>query len=80
MHIGNGQVVSASINENGGSHGGTPGDQSGNEIKLQSYYNFPWDCVLRYTEDSSSTDPDPEHHSQLLEMPKNPGQRLELCQ
>ena len=60
MHIGNGQVVSASKNENNGYHGGKPGDQSGKEIKLQSYYNFPWDCVLRYTEDSSTTDPDPE--------------------
>lgn len=24
------------------------GDQSGNEIRIQSYWNFPWDCVLRY--------------------------------
>ena len=23
-------------------------------------YNFPWDCVLRYTEDSSTTDPEPQ--------------------
>ena len=30
MHIGNGQVVSASKNENNGYHGGKPGDQSGN--------------------------------------------------
>ena len=29
MHIGNGQVVSASKNENNGYHGGKPGDQSG---------------------------------------------------
>ena len=58
MHIGNGQVVSASKNENNGYHGGKPGDQSGKEIKLQNYYNFPWDCVLRYTKDSSTTDPD----------------------
>lgn len=41
MHIGGGQVVSASKNENNGYHGGKPGDQSGKEIKLQSYYNFP---------------------------------------
>lgn len=25
-------------------------DNSGNEIREQSYYNYPWDCVLRYTE------------------------------
>jgi len=67
MHIGNGQVVSASKNENNGYHGGKPGDQSGKEIKLQNYYNFPWDCVLRYTEDSSLI----LSHSQLLEMQKS---------
>ena len=60
MHIGNGKVVSASINENGGAHGGTPGDQNGNEIEIQNYYNCPWDCVLRYNEDSTSTDPEPQ--------------------
>lgn len=60
MHIGNGKVVAARINENGEDHGGTPGDQNGEEIKIQNYYNFPWDCVLRYTEDSSTTDPEPQ--------------------
>lgn len=25
-----------------------PGDQSGNEIREQSYWNYPWDKVLRY--------------------------------
>ena len=60
MHIGNGKVVAARINENGEDHGGTPGDQDGEEIKIQNYYNFPWDCVLRYTEDSSTTDPEPQ--------------------
>ena len=24
------------------------GDQSGNEIRLQGYWNYPWNCVLRY--------------------------------
>ena len=26
------------------------GDQSGNEIRIQSYWNYPWLCVLRYPE------------------------------
>lgn len=26
------------------------GDQSGNEIRLQGYWNYPWNCVLRYKE------------------------------
>jgi len=32
MSIGSGQIVDASINENGGRTGGTPGDQTGKEI------------------------------------------------
>ena len=31
------------------------GDQSGNEIRIQSYWNFPWNCVLRYKGDSKGT-------------------------
>lgn len=46
---GGGTIVHASINENGGVAGGRPGDQTGREICTRSYYNKPWDCVLRYT-------------------------------
>ena len=31
------------------------GDQSGNEIRLQGYWNYPWDCVLRY-QDKNQTE------------------------
>ena len=48
LYIGDGKVVKASINERGGVTGGQTGDQSGREIYVGSYYNFPWDCVLRY--------------------------------
>lgn len=47
MSIGNGQVVQASHNENGGITGGQTGDQTGKEIWCTSYYNFPWSYVLR---------------------------------
>ena len=43
------------------------GDQSGNEIRVQVYYNYPWDCVLRYAggdfaEDNyvPGTEPEPD--------------------
>lgn len=52
MYIGNGQVAQASINEKGTATGGKPGDQTGREIWIRSYYNYPWDCVLRYPENS----------------------------
>ena len=57
LYIGNGQNVKASINERGGVTGGQTGDQTGREIYVGSYYNFPWDCVLRY-EGSGGEDKD----------------------
>lgn len=47
MAIGNGQLVQASINEKGTVTGGRTGDQTGQEIWTRSYYNFPWNVVLR---------------------------------
>lgn len=49
LALGNGRIVQASINERGTATGGTPGDQTGREIYERDYYNYPWDCVLRYT-------------------------------
>lgn len=48
MYLGDGKCVKASINEKGTVTGGKPGDQTGNEIYIGRYYNYPWDCVLRY--------------------------------
>jgi len=45
MYIGGGYLVHARSSEGNS----IPGDQSGNEIRVQMYYNYPWDCVLRYT-------------------------------
>ncbi len=50
MHCGNGKEVEASINEKGTARGGKPGDQTGRECLIRAYRNYPWDCVLRYTE------------------------------
>lgn len=43
-----GYLVGASINENGETTGGATGDQTGNEIRERTYYNYPWTQVLRY--------------------------------
>lgn len=48
MYCGNGKVVQASCNEFGGAYGGKPGDQTGKEFAIGPYYNYPWNCVLRY--------------------------------
>ena len=50
MYIGSGQLVQASINEKGTRTGGSPGDQTGKEFLVRSYYSYPWDYVLRYPE------------------------------
>lgn len=48
MYLGNGRIVQASINERGGITGGQSGDQTGGEILVRNYYNYPWGVVLRY--------------------------------
>ena len=53
MYVGNGQMVEATGNENGGTTGGKPGDQTGKEIAINPYHNYGWgvigwDAVLRY--------------------------------
>ena len=58
MYAGNGQEVEASINEYGGITGGKPGDQTGREILVKAYRNYPWDCVLRYAGDKIPAEPE----------------------
>ena len=53
--LGGGKIVQASINEKGTVTGGQTGDQTGREIYVRSYYNFPWNVVLRYTAIGSSS-------------------------
>lgn len=54
LYIGNGQLVQASANEHGAATGGVTGDQTGREIAVRAYYNYPWDCVLRYAPDDDA--------------------------
>lgn len=56
MYIGEGRVVHASINEKGTITGGAPGDQTGKEICVRSFYtpSYGWDCVLRYEGEGST--------------------------
>lgn len=57
LYIGNGQLAQASINEKGTVRGGKPGDQTGREINISRYYNFPWNVILRYPEAVSTPKP-----------------------
>ena len=51
LAIGNGRVANCRTDE------GHPqaGDQSGNEIRLQNYWNYPWNAVLRYKGSSTAS-------------------------
>lgn len=58
-YIGGGKLAQASIDENGRATGGKGGDQTGRETNISPYYNYPWNCYLRWTgtNDSGSTPP-----------------------
>ena len=57
MMISTSQLAQASIDENGNISGGKVGDQTGYEIHTRSYYNYPWNCVLRYPETAAKALP-----------------------
>lgn len=42
------KISNCGINENGKTTGGTPGDQTGKEYAVISWYSRPWKCVLRF--------------------------------
>jgi len=44
--VGNGKLVHARSSEGNE----ISGDQNGKEFLIQNYFNYPWDCVLRYPE------------------------------
>lgn len=75
MYVGDGLEAEASINEFGGAHGGAPGDQTGREILVRAYRNYPWDCVLRY---QGTDSPKKEENEQKNDPPKKTAYTLDL--
>ena len=63
LAIGGGRVANCRTDE------GHPqsGDQSGNEIRLQGYWNYPWSIVLRYKQ-SNETTPDESYLNGLASV------------
>lgn len=79
MYCGNGMEVEASINERGGATYGAPGDQTGREILIRPYRNYPWDCVLRFNGSSApdlNVDPNELKIGSIGEPVKNLQQKL----
>ena len=56
LYIGGERLVQASINEYGTMTGGQTGDQTGRELYIRSYYNYPWNVVLRYVGSDKSSE------------------------
>lgn len=54
IYIGNNKTVGAKIDENNGIAGNKRGDNTGREICITNYYNYPWNCVLRYIESKNT--------------------------
>lgn len=47
VYLGGGRLAQASISENGTAWG-AGGDQTGGETNTNPYYDYPWDCYLRF--------------------------------
>lgn len=54
VYLGGGKLAQASHSENN-STVGAPGDQTGGETNIRNYYNFPWNCYLRWTGPNDAT-------------------------
>ena len=54
LYIGNNKLVQASISENGTVHAGKAGDPTGRATNVRTYYDFPWEYVLRYSEERAT--------------------------
>lgn len=65
VYIGDGLLCQASRNENHAANGGQPGDQDGWETNTRNYYNYPWDCYLRYGGGSDSGSSNNSNDGQL---------------
>lgn len=53
VYTGSKQLVHARSSEGNS----IPGDQNGREVCIQDYFNYPWDCVLRYPEVVGADEP-----------------------
>ncbi|WEV59660.1 NlpC/P60 family protein [Bifidobacterium sp. ESL0728] len=53
VYLGGGLLAQASCSEHHSVYG-TGGDQTGHETNISRYYNFPWNCYLRYGADAST--------------------------
>lgn len=66
VYLGYGQLAQASQSEYN-SADGAPGDQTGGETNISYYYNYPWDCYLRW----NGEDDMPLSNDDIIRLSKN---------
>jgi len=47
IYLGSGKIVEAAIDEAGGVRGDQTGDQTGHELHVRDFYDYPWQHVIR---------------------------------
>ena len=72
VYIGGGRLAQASMSEHGTAWG-SGGDQTGGETNTAPYYDYPWDCYLRYTgpqdeEDDSNDDDEEDSMKAIIQL------------
>ena len=60
-------IGQASIGDTGNIVGNQPGDQTGWETNETAIYNYPWDCILRYTGEDDEEQHDEESEFNMTE-------------
>lgn len=71
VYIGGGRLAQASMSEHGTAWG-SGGDQTGGETNTAPYYDYPWDCYLRYTgpqdEEDDSNDDEEDSMKAIIQL------------
>ncbi|MCX8647143.1 C40 family peptidase [Bifidobacterium sp. B4107] len=72
VYLGGGRLAQASMSEHGTAWG-SGGDQTGGETNTAPYYDYPWDCYLRYTgpqdeEDDSNDDDEEDSMKAIIQL------------
>ena len=65
VDLGGGRVGGARIDEHGRASGGRGGDQTGKEVCVHDYYDYPWNHVLRPPDVEIGDDMTDEQAAQL---------------
>ena len=67
IYIGDGMIVHARSSEGNS----IQGDQSGNEIRVQAYFNYPWNIIMRFEDFGSTPAPNTSSNNDVSDHDSN---------